>query len=54
MNYVVTWTVDIEADSAREAAQQALDIQRDPLSTAVVFEVWRDGEVVYVDLEVEP
>lgn len=37
--YIVSWYIDIEADSAEEAAQIALDIQRDTTSDAVVFVV---------------
>lgn len=35
----VRWEIDIEAASPREAAQEVLDIQRDPQSIATVFEV---------------
>lgn len=42
--YLVTWSIDIEADTPREAAVQALMIQRDPESTACVFDV--DGTEV--------
>lgn len=35
--YVVSWTIDIDAESPREAAQDALRIQRDAASTATVF-----------------
>lgn len=37
--YHVTWEIDLEADSPREAADHALAIQRDPDSTATVFDV---------------
>ena len=37
--YRVTWEIDIEAKSAKEAAKQALFIQRDPESTATIFDV---------------
>jgi len=37
--YRVTWVIDLEADSPEEAARKALEIQRDPDSTATVFEV---------------
>jgi len=46
--YYVEWTIDIEADSPREAAEKALAIHRNPESTATVFSVsWetsRSGE----------
>jgi len=41
----VRWEIDVDAEDQREAAQRALDIQRDPESIATVFEVekWKDG-----------
>lgn len=52
MEYLVTWTIDLTADSPREAARQALTIQRDPKSWATVFTVtdWR-GIEVEVDID---
>ena len=47
-NYVVTWTIDIEADSAEDAAKAALEIHRDPTSIATCFEV-KDTETGFVD-----
>lgn len=38
MEYQVTWTIDIDADSHEDAARKALEIQRDPDSIALVFE----------------
>jgi hypothetical protein len=38
-HYRVTWEIDLEADSPREAAIEAQAIQRDPESTANVFSV---------------
>ena len=38
-SYKVIWAIDIEADSHQEAAEIALDIQRDPDSIATIFEV---------------
>lgn len=51
-SYVVTWTIDIEADSAEDAAKQALEIQRDPESIATWFEVkdTKTGVVEFIDL----
>jgi len=37
--YVVTWQVEVEADSHREAAELAKEIQLDPDSTATFFVV---------------
>ena len=41
--YNVTWDIEVQAESAIEAAMIALKIQRDPDSTATVFTV-RDPE----------
>jgi hypothetical protein len=35
----VQWTIDLYADSAEDAARQALAIQRDPTSISTVFDV---------------
>ncbi len=40
--YLVTWRIEIDATSRLEAAMKALQIQRDPNSTAVAFEVEED------------
>lgn len=42
--YRVRWEIDIDADCAVSAAELALEIQRDPESTATVadFEVFTD------------
>jgi len=51
MSYRVTWEIDIEADSSRDAAKKAQEIQLDPASTATVFRVERpDGSVAMFDL----
>ena len=39
MMFTVVWEIQVEAETAIEAARQALAIQRDPNSTATVFEV---------------
>jgi hypothetical protein len=55
MQYVIMWSIDIEADSVREAAEQALVIQRDPMSIATTFVV-READSTqewFVDLEDE-
>ena len=38
-----SWEIDIEAGTPEQAAHQALAIQRDPQSTATVFEVRLHG-----------
>ena len=42
--YLVKWEINADADTPREAAVKALEIQRNPQSSAVVFEV--DGETI--------
>ena len=37
--YRVEWVIELSALSPREAAEEALRIQRDPDSTALVFDV---------------
>ena len=49
--YLVTWEMDIYANSPREAAEIAWGYMRAPDSTANVFEVInKDGDRVIVDL----
>lgn len=36
-SYLVTWNIQVDADSPEDAALQALDTHRDPESTATVF-----------------
>ena len=51
MNYRVTWEIDIEADSPREAAELARACQVRPGTTAVVFDCADEsGETTRVDL----
>ncbi len=42
--YTVVWTIELTARTLREAAEQALKIQRDKNSMATVFVV--DGEQI--------
>ena len=44
--YTVNWTIDVEADSPREAAEMAFAVQRDEESIATVFEV-QDVEALH-------
>jgi hypothetical protein len=50
VEYLVTWEIEITADSPEDAAQQARDVQQDPDSMATVFGVTGDGQTVTVDL----
>ncbi|MEM4250941.1 MAG: hypothetical protein QW828_03830 [Candidatus Bathyarchaeia archaeon] len=49
--YHVVWEIYVDAPSSLEAAREALKVQRDPGSTATVFDVTPfEGETVRVDL----
>lgn len=51
-NYRVVWEIDIEAETPRDAAELALEIQRNNESIATVFEVIGEkGTSITVDLE---
>ena len=45
--YRVRWEIDVEAKDKRDAAKEALKIQRDPESCALYFEV--SGDVSILD-----
>lgn len=52
--YLVKWEIDIDADSPREAAEKAFEIQQRPGSTANAFVVYdKEGRRTLVDLEEE-
>jgi len=51
VEYRVSWFIDVDAESPREAAEKALQIQRDPASTAVVFDVAEAAGVTGLDGE---
>lgn len=49
---LVVWEIDIDdAETDREAAEKALEIQRDPNSNATYFTVYCDGKKTEIDLE---
>ncbi len=51
--YHITWEIDIDAETPREAAEQALEIQRDANSLATVFSVKEfdsDDDATQIDL----
>ena len=53
-HYYVTWDIDVDADSSREAAEVAHATQRDPGTMATVFRVMDEtGETITIDLEEE-
>ena len=48
--YRVVWEIDIWATTPRRAAEEALLIQRDPASSATVFDVWCGSWQTHIDL----
>ena len=50
--YRVKWQIDLEAANPSDAARQALNIHRDPLSTATTFDIYRprNRKVATMDL----
>lgn len=49
--YRVVWEIDIEAKSAKAAAEKALEIQRNQDSIATVFDCWSElGKGKRIDL----
>lgn len=54
MLYRVTWEIELDADTAKEAAEKALAIHRKEDSIATVFDVSPEhGETVRIDLTSE-
>ena len=51
-DYLVSWQIDIEADSPKEAAEEAYQIMSDPNSLARFFTVQSEGGVE-VSVEVD-
>lgn len=52
--YHVSWEIEIDAENPRDAAKQALAIQRDPHSLATVFQVLEfdtEQDAVTIDLQ---
>ena len=56
MEFHVTWEIDINADSPKEAAQQARAVQLTLGMSATVFDVWgyAAGKLHRIDLAKEP
>ncbi len=52
-SFRVTWEIDIDATSPREAAEMALRIQRDVDSIATVFSVTEKRSIVEIDVRPE-
>lgn len=51
--YRVKWEIDVEAETPREAAEEAQEAQRDPQSIATIFVVTnrKTGKKVTIDLK---
>lgn len=50
-HFIVTWEIDIEADTPEAAARRAREIQLDPDSIATFFDVLDDnGELHTIEL----
>lgn len=50
-NYLISWDIEIEADSPQRAAELALETMQDPTSIATVFLVRGDDDSsVTIDL----
>jgi spore germination protein YaaH len=55
MEYTVSWTIELDADTPEDAARQALEIHRDPDSWATHFVVVdTTGRTHEVDLGYRP
>jgi hypothetical protein len=50
-NYRVIWEIDIDAETPEDAAREALEIQRDPVSRATAFRCFdENGDCSNVDV----
>ena len=49
-SYRVRWEIDVDARNVTEAAKKALEIQRDPNSAALLFDVTDNVSGVYSNL----
>ncbi len=49
--YLVTWEINLDAETSVDAAEKALEIQQDKSSIATVFKVLntKNGETISVD-----
>ena len=56
MEFRVIWEIDIDADSPKQATEQARAVQLDPGMPATVFEVWEYAKqkMQRVDLAAQP
>ena len=48
--FTVTWEIEVEAESHQDAARKALEVQRDPCSSATCFDVFGANAAKHVDL----
>lgn len=52
-SYHVLWEIDVDAKTARGAAEEALRIMQDPCSTATVFSVTEEDSDLTEDVDLE-
>lgn len=50
-SYTVLWEIDIFAKTPKAAAKEALEMQRDPNSSATVFKVYNNDDEYIIDAE---
>lgn len=53
-HYRVQWTIDVEADDPREAAEQARQTQLDPKSRLTCFVVLNTKNNIRFDVDLDP
>jgi hypothetical protein len=53
-HYLVTWSIDIEAETPEEAAEETLKIQRNSCSIATIFTVLDVKACEQTSVDVEP
>lgn len=54
MYYRVDWSINVEADSYEHAAKLAMDIQKDPNSIALFFDVKAVDETLFTTIDLLP
>lgn len=54
MYYLVVWSINVEADSHEHAAKLAMDIQKDPNSIALFFDVKAIDETLFTTVDLLP
>lgn len=49
--YTVHWEIELDAESPRDAAEQALRIHRDPQSLAIAFSIYDEGSGEWCEVD---